>query len=320
MTADIDVGVVTYATRDLTVEALGRLLSSTPDVRLRILVHDNASGDGTAAAVAAAVPEAEVEAGDENLGFAGGMNRLIARSTAPWFLALNSDAWPEPGALAAMLRAGEANPRAAAVAPRLERPDGGLEHSTHPFPSLGVAAITALGGYTRLWPARARRLALNGAWHHDEPRDVDWAVGAALLMRRTAIDEVGGFDERFFMYAEDLEWCWRARAAGWTIRFEPGAVVRHVGNASGRSAYGSRRTRAYIHNTYRFYRRTHGGLSTALYRALNVGGCTRLYLAARLRGDEAARGEWASHLRAHLDRVAPADEGPAPPPTVRSRG
>lgn len=313
MTTSVDVGVVTYETRDLTVAALTRLMQSTDDdVRLRLLVHDNASSDGTAAAIQATVPGADLEVSPVNLGFAGGMNRLLARSTAPWFLALNSDAWPDTGAISTMVRAGERERRAAAITPRLESPDGVLEHSTYPFPSLVVATMTAIGGYTTLWPQAARRLALVGAWAHDEPRAVDWAVGAAMLIRRSALADVGPFDESFFMYAEDLEWCWRAHASGWSIWFEPGAVVRHVGNASGRKSYGDTRTRAYIHNTYRFYRRTHGAASTAAYRALNVAGCSRLYLAACARRDAEARAHWASHLRAHLGRVPSADAGPPP--------
>ncbi|MEY2455049.1 MAG: hypothetical protein QOK06_143 [Acidimicrobiaceae bacterium] len=306
----LDVGVVTFNTRDLTVSALERLIEHTAGLELRLLVHDNASTDGTAEAIRARVPQAEVEVGEQNVGFAAGMNRLIARSRAPWFLALNSDAWPEPGAIEALIAAGEASPSAAAVAPRLLRPDGSLEHSTFPFPSLGVASITAVGGYRRLWPKLANRLALVGVWAHDEARDVDWAVGAALLMRRSALDVLGGFDETFFMYVEDLEWCWRARAAGWTIRFEPSAVVRHVGNASGQASYGPLRTRAHINNGYRFYRRVHGPAGTMAYRALNVSGCGRLYVLARLRRDEHGRAEWAEHLRAHLSRTHATDGPP----------
>jgi GT2 family glycosyltransferase len=305
----VDVGVVTYNTRDLTVQALKEAVANLP-AGARLLVHDNASGDGTADAIREQVPAAEVVAGDRNLGFAGGMNRLIARSTAPWFFALNSDAWPSPGALEAMLEAGARHPRAAAVVPRVVRPDGDLEHSTFPFPSLGVAAITAVGGYRRLWPRLSERLALIGAWDHDEPRDVDWAVGAAWLMRREAIDAVGGFDESFFMYAEDIEWCWRARRQGWTIRFEPAAEVRHVGNASGAAAFGSRRTQAHVHNALRLYRRTHGRVGTLAYRALSVAGYGRLYVLARARRDHAARHEWAQHVRAHLGRIPPADGRP----------
>ncbi len=308
--ADVDVGVVTFNTKDLTVAALSRLVDATTDVDIRILVHDNASSDGTAAAIAASVPKAEVVAGDRNLGFAAGMNRLIERSTAPWFLALNSDAWPEPGAIARLLAVGRASPDVGIVAPRLERPDGTLEPSTFPFPSLRVAAFTALGGY-RWAPHAAKRMMLVGAWHHDEPREVDWAVGAALLIRRAAIDQVGAFDESFFMYAEDLERCLRFHRAGWAIRFVPDAIVRHVWNASGRTVFGDRRTRAHTHNSYRLYRRVHGRTGTFAYRALSVAGYARLYALARLRRDAAARAEWASHLRAHLSRVPPTD---TPPP------
>jgi GT2 family glycosyltransferase len=296
----LDVGVVTFNTRDLTISALERLLEHSDGMDVRLLVRDNASSDGTAEAIRERFPEAHLDAGDRNIGFAAGMNRLIETSDGAWFLALNSDAWPERGALRALLSAGEANPSAAAIAPRLERPDGSLEHSTFPFPSLGVASLNAVGGYTRLWPRLAKRLALVGAWDHDEPRDVDWAIGAALLMRRVALDALGGFDESFFMYVEDLEWCWRARQAGWTIRFEPEAVVRHVGNASGASAYGGLRTQAHVSNGYRFYRRVHGAAGTLAYRAVNVGGCGRQYLMARARRDEHARAQWAEHLKAHL--------------------
>lgn len=304
----VDVGVVTYNTRDLTVRALRRLLDANAGCRLRLLVRDNASSDGTADAVAATFPEAEVDAGGENLGFAAGVNTLLARSDAPWFLALNSDAWPEPGAVLNLVRAAESSPRAAAVAPRLERPDGTLEHSTHPFPSLEVAAATATGLYARIAPRRAEEMMLWGRWMHDRPRSVDWAVGAALLLRRKAVDEIGGFDEAFFMYVEDLEWAWRAQQAGWEIRFEPEAVVRHVGNASGAGAYGRRRTATYLDNTYRFYRRHHGPVSTAAYRALNLAGSARLYLRCRLERDHGSATFWADHVRAHL-KVASGGNG-----------
>src|ERR1700687_2415021 len=252
-----DVGVVTWNSRDLTVEALRRLVDTEQGCRLRLLVRDNGSTDGTADAIAAVVPEAQLDAGKINLGFAGGVNTLLARSSAEWFLALNSDAWPEDGAVGRLVEAAIARPRAAAVAARLERPDGTLEHSTHPFPSSAVAALVLTRIYRRL-PSLAWRHCIEGAWSHDETRRVDWAVGAALLLRRQAIADVGLLDERFFMFAEDVEWCWRARAKGWEIWFEPSAVVRHVGNASGAQSYGSSRTDAYLRNTYRFYRGEHG--------------------------------------------------------------
>lgn len=314
----LDVGVVTFNTSQVTVAALGRLVSAEPAGFMRLLVHDNASTDGTADAISAALPDAEVQRSPVNLGFAAGMNRLLARSSSPWFLALNSDAWPEPGAIRRLLETAAQRPRAAALAPRLEDPAGELEPSTFPFPSLGVAAITAASTGHRLWPRRAERMMLIGAWRHDRPRAVDWAIGAALLMRREAVEQLGGFDESFFMYAEDIEWCWRARDAGWEIWFEPSAVVHHLGNASGVSAYGERRSRAYWHNTYRLYRRRHGPISTAAYRALNVAGALRLYTRARLKRNPGERGYWATQLRAHLARLPdvvelPSTESPLAP-------
>ena len=113
---------------------------------------------------------------------------------------------------------------------------------------------------------------LEGDWAHDRPRRVDWAVGAALLLRREAVGAIGGLDERFFMYVEDLEWCWRASKHGWEIWFEPAAVVRHVGNASGAQRYGDLRTKAYTANAYRFYEREHGRIGALVYRGINLAG------------------------------------------------
>lgn len=303
----VDVGVVTWNTAELTTDALRRLLDADHGVELRLLVRDNGSTDGTVERLARAVPEAEVDAGRENLGFAAGMNTLLRRSDAPFFLALNSDAWPAPGAIARLVQAAAAHPRAAAVAPRLERPDGTLEHSTHPFPSLAVAAVTAVGGDRWLPHRLADRLLLEPAWDHRRPRSVDWAVGAALVMRREAIQDVGGFDERFFMYAEDLAWCHRAAARGWSIRFEPAAVVVHVGNASGQHSYGGRRTRTYLENTHRWYLDEHGRARSLAYRALSAAGAARQQLSARRRGDEGASEFWRQIRRVHLAAVPAVD-------------
>jgi N-acetylglucosaminyl-diphospho-decaprenol L-rhamnosyltransferase len=306
----VDVGVLTYNTAELSATALRRLLDSDQGVELRLLVRDNASTDGTPEAVADAVPEAVIEIGSENLGFAAGVNRLLEKSDAPWFLALNSDAWPEPGAIAALVAAAESAPRAAATVPRIERPDGTLEHSTHALPSLWVAAMLATGAVSLL-PARVRRRwLLEPDWQHDERRVVGWAVGAAMLMRREALDDLGGFDERFFMYAEDLEWCWRAGRKGWEIVFEPAALVRHVGNASGSAAYGRRRTAAYMRNSYRFAREAHGALWTFGWRVCNVVGSGRRWLIAVVRRRAGAARFWRTQIAASMVST----RGPDGPP------
>jgi GT2 family glycosyltransferase len=215
---------------------------------------------------------------------------------------LNSDASPMPGAIARLVDAAQAHPRAAGVAPRIEREDGSLEHSTHPFPSLRVAALTAFA-WNRMSRRTANDLFLEGTWMHDRPRRVDWAIGAALLLRKEAVDQIGGFDERFFMYAEDLEWCWRAAKHGWTIRFEPSAVVRHTGNASGEQRFGSRRTREHMRNALLFYWREHGLTSAMAWWGINVTGSYARLAGAAMARDQSRTAYWREHAAAQLAAV-----------------
>jgi len=298
--AKVDVAVVTWNTADVTVAALRHLLDSDQGCDIRVLVHDNGSSDDTVEALARYVPEADVETCRENLGFARGMNRLLNRSQSPWFFALNSDAWPEPEAISSLVETAERHPRAAAVAPLILRPDGSVEHSTHPFPSVGVALLDATGGRHWMPRRRLRQLSLEGAWRHDRPREVDWAVGAALLMRRDAIDAIGGFDERFFMYVEDLEWCWRARRAGWAVRFDPGAVVRHIGNVSGEKRWGSRRAALEASNLRILLPEFMGDARAATYRGLQALAAAERVALTRIRGQLAEEREWRMLLRTHL--------------------
>lgn len=290
-----------WNTRDLTLSAIDRLQTAAQDVDLRVLVRDNGSSDGSADAIRAAFPDVTVTQG-ENVGFARGVNALLALSDAPWFMTLNSDAWPEPGALGRLVAAGAADPRIAVVAPLLLRPDGELEHSTHPLPSVPVAAVTALHLERFLGRRRAAEWCLHGYWRHDVQRAVGWAVGAALLFRREAVDAVGGLDESLFMYAEDLEWCWRARRAGWEILFAPQAVVRHIGNASGTQRWGAERDIVAIGNANVVVRRFLPPPAAAAWRTLNAIGAARLAARARLRGDRALSSFWWQQVPAHLGR------------------
>jgi GT2 family glycosyltransferase len=314
----VDVGVVTWNTADLTATALRRLLDTDQGCDFRLLVRDNASTDGTAERIAREIPEAELEAGDENLGFAAGMNRLIARSDAPWFFALNPDAWPEPGAIGRLVRAAQLHPRAGAVVPRVEYPDGRLQHSTQPFPSLRVAATVAFR-WDKLSADEADDLFLEGSWMHDRPRRVDWAYGAAMLIPRPALDAIGGFDERFFFYAEDLEWCWRAHTRGWEIWFEPSAIVKHLESASGTQLYGGFKTRAHMRNSLRFYRRAHGTPAAVAWWGLNTAGGVVRLAGAMGRRNRDAIANWRGFLRAQITSPFARERRPGSGSTRRAR-
>jgi N-acetylglucosaminyl-diphospho-decaprenol L-rhamnosyltransferase len=119
-----------------------------------------------------------------------------------------------------------------------------------------------------------------------------------MLMPRAAIERIGGFDERFFFYAEDLEWCWRAHTLGMEIWFEPKAVVHHVSSASGDQLYPGVRTKAHLHNALTFYRRAHGTPRAIAWWALNTSGAAVRVAKAIRRRDRAAATRWAAYVRA----------------------
>ena len=291
----IDVAIVTWNTRETTLKALATLSAVAP-AGTRILLRDNGSSDGTPEAIAAAFPGVELDAGADNLGFAGGVNTILRRSTAPWVLLLNSDAWPEPGALERLIECAKRHPRAAAVAPTLRRPDGSQEVTCWPFPSIRVTVASGRRSYDAL-----RR--------HGEEHAVDWAVGAALLIRRAALDELGGLDDSLFMYAEDLEWCWRAHDAGWEIWLAPEAVVRHVGNASGAKRYGATQPAAWIPNSVRIYRRRRGVVATRLWQLTNALGSRWAARRSTRRGDHTHAEQLLLQSRAWVRPLRYADDG-----------
>lgn len=281
----VDVGIVNWNSRELTLRAVHVLLDTDWGCDLHVLVRDHASSDGTADALAA-VAGVELCRHETNPGFAAGVNALVRRSSAPWFLALNSDAVPQPGALTTLVQSLEETPGAAVVSPALRRPDGSVEPAALPFPTLRTAAAGLLRPRPPAQPSTRT--------------EVDWVVGAALFWRRSALDAVGPLDEGFHMYAEDLQWCWRAHRAGWQVLLEPAAEVVHVGNASGSQAYGDRRAAAVAASTDTFLGDTRGHATATAYRGLVAAGAARQWLDARRGGDAGRAAYWRRELSGQL--------------------
>ncbi len=310
--ARVDIIMVTFESAGLVAEGARRLLASE-GVEVRLLVHDNGSRDRTVE-ILQAVPGVDLTAGRHNLGFAAAMNQLLARTDAEWVLLCNPDAWPlEDVSLAGLVAAARAHPDAAVVAPQLRAPDGTVQHSTFPFPGPSVAA-RCLVGYQRWGRAGAARRRLVGACDHDSPAEVEWAIGAVWLIRRAALADIGPFDERFFLYGEDIDWCWRARDRGWKIRFEPASRFVHVGGASAAATYGEAVTPAHLANTHRLLRRRRGRAVEVTYRTLNLAATARLWWQARRAGDHASMHRWRAEARAALATVPAVD---APPEGAR---
>ena len=236
------------------------------------VVVDNGSRDETVAFVRERYPDVRVIE-SENRGLAAGWNIGVAATDSRWVLLLNADAWLPDEALRRLVDFADSRPRAAVVGPRLRNPDGTLQRSVRGFPTLWRLATE----YFFLRKLAPRSSAFNafyaGGFDHDEVREAEFVMGACMLVRRAAIDEVGPSDEDYFLFSEETDWCYRFRKAGWEVVFFPGAECTHVLGA----AHGGRLYRENLRGHLLFLTK-HRGPKTA-ERA------RRLLLAAlRLRG------------------------------------
>jgi N-acetylglucosaminyl-diphospho-decaprenol L-rhamnosyltransferase len=246
------------------------------------VVVDHGSTDGTLDVLRERFPRVRVLE-CENRGLAAGWNAGVAATSGRYVLLLNSDAWGVGDAVERLVRFADRHPRAAVVAPRLSNPDASLQRSVRGFPTLWRLATEYL--FLRKLAPRSR--ALNafyaGGFGHDEPRRIDWAMGAVLLVRREAIEEVGPADEGFFLFSEETDWCYRFHAAGWEVWFDPDAEFQHVGGAS----HGGRMYVENLRGQLRFLAKHRGPAEAERARRL-------LLVGARLRGvvfpPERARG------------------------------
>lgn len=266
----VTIAVVSWNTREL----LGRCLRSlSPDVaagRASVWVVDNASTDGSADLVRREAPWATLVEPGENLGFGAAVDLVAERTDSPWLAPANADVALAPDALVALLEGGS-DPRVGVVAPRLVLPDGRTQHSVYPFPTLPFTLLFN-AGLPRVVPGLAERLCLEGHWDPTRARIVDWAIGAFLLVRRSAFDAVGGFDAGQWMYAEDLDLGWRLHAAGWATRYEPRAIVHHEESAATSAAFGDTKALRFMAATYEVLARRRGASRARMTAAVNCAG------------------------------------------------
>lgn len=199
-----------------------------------LIVVDNASTDSSVELVEEEFPHAAILRLERNVGFGAASNVGIRHATRRYFLLLNPDAWPVADAVEELVALAERRPRAGAVGPRLVRPSGELERSVRGFPTVWRLATEYF--FLRWFAPRSRALNAfySGGFDHDAEREAEFLVGAALLLRREAVEEVGGFDPAFFMFNEEVDLCFRLRRAGWEVVFHPGATFVHVGGGSSR--------------------------------------------------------------------------------------
>jgi GT2 family glycosyltransferase len=259
---DISIIVVSWNVRERLRACLNSL--ARPGASAEIIVVDAASTDGTPEMVRAEFPSAQLIACSENVGYSRGNNLGLAQARGRYALILNPDTELDGQALPAMAAYLDAHPRVAVLGPRLVLPDGSVQASRRRFPSL----ITAFFESTWLAGLAPRRV-LEHYYAADlpaaAPTEVDWLVGAALLVRRAAWEQVGLLDEGFFMYSEELDWQRRIRAAGWHIVYLPTAVVRHFEAQSSVQVPAATHIR-FNTSKVRYFRKYHGALAGELLR------------------------------------------------------
>jgi len=273
----LDIVIVSYRSREMLRDCLLSLRTSSPARGARAWVVDNASGDGTVEMVRSEFPEVELIASDENLGFSKANNLAIRRGSAPYVLALNPDTRLIENTLDHLLELMESNSSIGIAGCRLELEDGSFDHAARRSFPTPLGALAHFVGIGRIRKAPAPLVQYRAPAIESGP--VDAVNGAFMLMRRSALDEVGLFDEGYWMYMEDLDLCYRFKQAGWLTWYDPSVKIVHIKAGTSGKYRKPRLNYAFHYGMFRFYRKhyapTQGGLKNA---AVYVGIAVKLLL------------------------------------------
>ena len=309
----VRVGIVSWNTASLLERCLRALPAALEGVEAEVVVVDNSSSDRSAEIAAA---HARVVRNATNVGYARAMNQALAGTGAGVLIALNPDTEPPPGSLATLVRRLLDDPGVGLVAPQLVGADGVTQWTARRFPSLGVGAATCILPRRVQRGPIGRHLLLELADQPTAPRDVDWAIGAVHVIRTAALAGRAPYDERWFMYVEDIELCWWLARRGWRRRFEADLAVVHVGNAAGAQAWGDQYMGRCFDAMYDWYERDRSRVGVRAWAALNavrVAARAGVRIAARRPPERHAqlRRELPHHTRVVL-HGAPPLAGPPP--------
>lgn len=269
----LDVVIVAYNCREL----LGRCLRSLEAhpaslACMRVWVVDNASSDGTVEFVRQEFPDVELEPLADNVGFSAANNLVLRRTSAPYVLLLNPDTEVTAGALDHCLHTIIARDSVGMLGCQLRLPDGTFDHAakrSFPTPVAALAHFTGIGRHAEAGPQLAQYRAPDIA--EDGSGVVDAVNGAFMLVRTAAMQEVGLLDEGYWLYMEDLDWCYRFHQAGWPVWYEGGATVIHVKGGTSGARRARRQNVAFHRGMGRFYRKFYGDDRPWLALAVYVG-------------------------------------------------
>ncbi len=275
-TPDLSIIIVNFNAEKLILRCLQAVYRTLGSLDCEVIVVDNASSDHSAEVVQDAYPQVRLLRNQENAGFARANNQAIRAARGRYFLLLNSDAFVHDGAISALLRHMEANPGTGAAGCRLSYEDGSLQKSCFSFPTPLTELWQALW-LDRLFPhspvfGRFRMT----YWDFGSSRDVDWLMGAVMILRKEAVDQVGALDEDYFMYSEEMDLCYRLNKAGWRVSYISEATATHIWGGTSRQNKELAFIRLYKSRVM-FSRKHYGYLTTMLYKmVLFVGSLIRV--------------------------------------------
>jgi GT2 family glycosyltransferase len=268
--SQVTIAVVSLNTRELLAACLRSVLESR-GVTFDLHVVDNGSRDGSPEMVAADFPAIHLVRNPTNRGFAAANNMAIRQATGRYVLLLNPDTEIRPDTLEAMVAFMDAHPEVGICGPRIMFPDGRFQSCGYRFPTLlsEIRQSRHVDAVLRVIVGQEPPLVVQ-----DGPFEVDWVDGACLLIRREVIAQVGALDEQYFLYAEELDWCFRVRKAGWDVYALPGvSIVHHQGQTSAQMSDFS--LAHLIETRLRFYRKNYGLLAAFATSLVYVAGCLR---------------------------------------------
>lgn len=273
---DVSVIIVNWNTRQITCDCLHSVYRETTAVDFEVIVVDNGSTDGSVEAIQKEFPQVCLIANQDNRGFAAANNQGMVLARGRYILLLNSDTLVLDGAIQKMVRFADQNPDTGVLGCRVLNRDRTLQRTCFMYPSLlnGLLEATYLN---KLFP-RSRFWAREGMgwWNRDDVRDVEVVTGCFMLVRSESLKQVGLMDERFYMYAEESDWCYRFKQSGWRVLFTPEAQIIHLGGQSSAMRSGEMIIQLRL-SILKFVRKHHGwlacrimGLITAFFFALRV--------------------------------------------------
>jgi GT2 family glycosyltransferase len=245
----LSVLIVHYNTPDLLRQCLASIAAAEVDFSFEVIVIDNASPDVSVKTLAAEFPRVIFHFNSGNLGFARANNQGIQMGQGRYYMLLNPDACIDADGISGLTEFMENHPDAGATGPMLVYPDGELQLSCRRFPTFRTLLLR-MGRLDRLVPGPVRHYLMQD-WDHQSVSEVDWVIGACMILRREALDRVGLLDEDFFMYYEDIDLCLRLWQGGWKVYYNPEVTVRHEHQRSSAALLPNRLT--YEHARSLFY-------------------------------------------------------------------